>query len=63
MTFSILLICLIQITLGILASIFVSYAIRNYYQAILQEVEMNPITQQQEVPKKLELTSINHEED
>ena len=62
MTFSILLICLIQATLGILASIFASYAIKNYHRA--QELEMNPkMTHQEVVPEQQELTSLHHEDD
>ena len=66
MTFSILLICLIQATLGILASIFASNAIKNYNQAIIQEFEMNPnTTKHQEVApeQQQELTSLHHEDD
>ena len=66
MTFSILLICLIQATLGILASIFASYAIKNYHQAMMQELEMNPNTthHREVVPEQQqELTSLHHEDD
>ena len=58
MTFSILLIGLIQVTLGILSTIFASYAIKNYQHQAIQELKMNP-----EVPEQQDLTSLHHEED